>query len=278
MQWLTRLVLGLPARAQDIKELREAAPELFADNVDRLRIRRGRLYFPPTYLDSLELREAVQAWIRQSHEREPENREAEPCDLPFCPRKTRNVSSADTPHSVMEMMVVAGGLGKEFNPPAKSFFDLINATKKKRSNVRRVIMTDPYIYADIGQTGSTGGFSNLIKLLRHLNIGEQASFELQLTPRVGEDKKLDLQSRIAREFTGCTLSSHKATSVFHDRFIFVEYEDGDRRAWYGPSLNGLNSDSVVIFGDVTESGGPSQFLRQLRLLKAVDDYVRTGQG
>ena len=24
--------------------------------------------------------------------------------------------------------------------------------------------------------------------------------------------------------------------------------------------------------------GPSQFLRQLRLLKAVDDYVRTGQG
>ncbi len=261
MQWFTRLVLGLPPRAQDIRELREAAPELFSDNEARPFHRRKRLYFHPAFLDSLELREAVREWIKECHEQYPEPREGEPCDHPFCRRKARNLRTNDSPHDVMEMMVVGGG--KNFNPPAKSFFDLINATKKKKSRVRRLIMTDPYIYSDVGQAGNTGGFSNLVKLMQHLNIDEKSSFELQLTPRVSEEKKTDLQNKIKIEFPGCALSSHRSSSTFHDRFILIEYEDGERRAWYGPSLNGLDSDSIVIFGDVTEASALKQLSQRL---------------
>ena len=261
MQWFTRLVLGLPPRAQDIRELRELAPELFFDREVRGATRRSRVHFHPAFWDSHEFREAVRAWVQEFDEQAPESQEGEPCDHPFCPRKQRSLSANESPHAVMEMMVVAGGT--EFNPPAKSFFDLINATKKKYSIVRRVIMTDPFIYADIGQSGSRGGFTNLVKLLGHLNIEQTTSFELQLTPRVGQEKRDELQNMIKKEFPDCTLTSHKSTSTFHDRFIFVEYHDGERRAWYGPSLNGLNSDSIVIFGDVTEASALKQLSQRL---------------
>ena len=51
----------------------------------------------------------------------------------------------------------------------------------------------------------------------------------------------------------------------------------------GAFMRGLKTagQSMKMTGQLTAgdaAGGPSQFLRQLRLLKAVDDYVRTGQG
>ena len=46
-----------------------------------------------------------------------------------------------------------------------------------------------------------------------------------------------------------------------------------------PSPQGLlQLYSLYKQATVGDNTGPSQFLRQLRLLKAVDDYVRTGQG
>lgn len=80
------------------------------------------MYLHPAFWDSRELLEVVRAWIQESEELAPEIQEAEACDHPFCPRKERSLSNNESPHSVMEMMVIAGG--KEFNPPSKSFFDL----------------------------------------------------------------------------------------------------------------------------------------------------------
>lgn len=261
MQWLTRLLLGLPPREQDIRELQDTAPELFSSKMGMTPSRPGIIHLHRVFLDSLEFREAIQTWVREySGEKEPFNNQVEPCDHPFCRRKGNSDNKNESPHAVMEMMVVGGG--KHSNPPAKSFFNMLNSTKKKKSKIKLVIMTDPYIYSDIGQTGSEGGFDNLIQVLKHLNINDTDTFELQLTPK-GINKKDTLQKTITLTFPNCSLSTHRTASTFHDRFILVEYEDGDHRGWYGPSLNGLSSDSIIIFGDITDRNTLQQLSKML---------------
>ena len=212
-------------------------------------------------LDSREFTRAVREWAQEVEEFPEDDGKAEPCTSPFCPLKESNLNIADSSCSVMKMMVVGGG--DKSKPPAKSFFDLIDITKKKNAVVRRIIMTDPFIYADIGESGSAGGFKNLVLLLKHLNIDEAQKFGLELSPRANDKKKSSLQKMLKTNFSNCILSSHRNKSIFHDRFILAEYDDGECRAWYGPSLNGLNSDSVVIFGDVTQASALKQLSSKL---------------
>lgn len=39
---------------------------------------------------------------------------------------------------------------------------------------------------------------------------------------------------------------------FHDRFYLVRDKNGQMLGVFGPSLNGLSSDSIVIMGDINE--------------------------
>lgn len=257
MEWFTRMILDLPPRAKDVKELRESAPELFSNEKCKGITKHPRAFFHPLYWDAYELREAIRDWLQRFEEPVTDIPERDSCNHPYCLRKKGGFNV----NNDMQLMTVAGGKGH--NPPAKSFFNLIDATKIKKAIVQRVILTDPYIYSDIGQNGNGGGFDNLLKLLEHLNILSTSSFELKLTPQNDLQKIDRLEKRIQQKFTRCSVSNHSNTSTFHDRFIFVQYNSGEEKAWYGPSLNGLNSDSIIIFGDLTEADALMQLSQRL---------------
>ena len=257
MEWFNRMVLGLPPRAKDLKELKESAPELFS-NEDSFPV--TPIIYPfihHFYWNTHEFRELVKIWVQSYKENAEERSEEGYCDHLYCLRK-KVISDAE---GYMQMMTVAGGKGR--NPPAKSFFDLINKTKIKNTNVVRVILTDPFIYTDVGQTGEGGGFSNLLTLLENLNNSTQSTFELQLTPQNNVEKKDRFESSIKQKFPNCTVSNHNNSSTFHDRFIFVQYANGEHRAWYGPSLNGLGSNSIIIFGDLIDNNAVTQLSKML---------------
>ncbi|HFI5594346.1 TPA: hypothetical protein ACGQSU_002954 [Raoultella planticola] len=255
MEWFTRMILNLPPRAKDVKELRDSAPELFTDEEIKENISYHQRYIHPLYWDIYELREAVRVWLQDFEGQTPEG---DYCDHPCCIIRKMARDNAD---GYMHMMTVAGG--RDRNPPAKSFFDLINATKIKNATVLRVILTDPYIYFDIGQNGDGGGFNNLLKLLEHLNINSSTEFRLELTPQSDSETKDRFEREIQQKFPQCTVSNHNNSSSFHDRFIFVQYSNNQCKAWYGPSLNGLNSNSIIIFGDLTDSNAVRQLSQRL---------------
>lgn len=254
MAWFTRMILNLPPRAKDVKELRESAPELFTDEEIKETTKDHRRYIHPLYWDRYELREAVRVWLQDFEEKTPEE---DYCDYPCCIRK----KAGDNADGYMHAMTVAGGSDR--NPPAKSFFDLIDATKIKSATVLQVILTDPYIYSDIGQNGDGGGFDNLLKLLEHLNIDSSTKFELKLTPQNDLEKKESFKKKIKQKFSCCEVLDHDRSSTFHDRFIFVKYNNNQCKAWYGPSLNGLNSKSIIIFGDLTDNNAVKQLSQRL---------------
>ncbi|MCU6409295.1 hypothetical protein [Enterobacter quasiroggenkampii] len=257
MEWFTRMLLDLPPRNKDIKELMDSAPELFSnESVEGIKVyhRTFRRHF---YWESFELREDIRYWLRRHEVSETDLNQEMICDHPDCQRIKGRSGSND----YMQMMTVAGG--RDSNPPAKSFFDLINATKITNAEVQRVILTDPYIYSDIGQNGEGGGFNNLLKLLETLNIADSTEFNLQLTPQNDKEQISRFENSIKRKFPNCSVSNHNSRSTFHDRFILVQYVGGKSKGWYGPSLNGLNGDSIIIFGDLTDSNALAQLSQRL---------------
>ncbi|MRS19805.1 hypothetical protein GJV08_11625 [Enterobacteriaceae bacterium RIT692] len=257
MEWFNRMILGLPPRAKDVKELKDSAPELFSnDNSDPF-TPIDHFFGPHFYWTTHELRDSVKIWVQSYEDIAADRPEEGYCDHPHCLRK-KGISDVE---GYMQMMTVAGG--KDRNPPAKSFFDLINATKIKNTEVARVILTDPFIYSDIGQTGEGGGFSNLLILLENLTNSTASTFELQLTPQNNVEKKDKFENSIKQKFPNCTVSNHKNSSTFHDRFIFVQYANGFHKAWYGPSLNGLGSNSIIIFGDLTDNNAVTRLSQML---------------
>ncbi|HEM7507749.1 TPA: hypothetical protein U2J54_000723 [Providencia rettgeri] len=254
MEWLTRMALGLPPRAEDVKKLKEIAPELFSSEKYHSA---EKFLFPPYYYSSEELRELISIWLKKIEQSDVDTPPKDTCSYPHCIRKVDTSNGGDC----IEMMTIAGG--KAQNPPAKSFFNLIDSTKLKNSVVQRVILTDPYIYSDIGQHGEIGGFNNLLELLEHLNILSDTKFTLELTPQNDSDKITRFENSIKKKFSNCTVSNHRNDSKFHDRFILVQYTDETSIAWYGPSLNGLNSSSIVIFGDLTDNNALSKLTKLL---------------
>lgn len=194
MEWFTRMILDLPPRTKDIKELRESAPELFSNKKREDITEHSEVFFHPFYWNAQELKEAIHDWLQRFEARVTDTSEYGACDHPNCPRNREGCNA----NNHMQLMTVAGGKGH--NPPAKSFFDLIDKTKRKSAIVQQVILTDPYIYSDIGQNGEGGGFDNLLKLLEHLNILDTTPFELKLTPQSDLQKKDIFEKEIQKNF------------------------------------------------------------------------------
>lgn len=256
MEWFVRMMLNLPPRDKDIKELKEIAPELFSGEKKFIN-KNYKIPIYPFYIDDYELREIIKIWLQNSEKDITDISRNKLCDYPYCLKKKDNPDTDDC----MQMMTIAGG--KEQNLPAKSFFHLIDTTKIKGVEIKSVILTDPYIYTDIGQSGNSGGFTQLLKLLEHLNINCNDSFELQLTPQNDLNKRNNFASQIKKTYPNCIVLEHKKNSIFHDRFIFVQYIGEKKKAWYGPSLNGLNSNSIIIFGDITDNIALEKLSRML---------------
>jgi hypothetical protein len=252
MDWLIRFSLGLKARRADLKALHKALPELHEGNL-QIEHRHYFWLFEPDFGANEELLEALRQWSSEAEifEGYPPNNNVE-CPLKNCPlqNKTSEEVKNDEPF-ITQLMVATGGPNSK--PPRASFFNLISRTHPQNDPPREVILTDPYIYSDISEEGKEGGFLNLVKYLETLGLNSDDSFTLRMNPapkRGTLTAKRNLQRHLRNKFKNILFKDYSSQLKFHDRFYVVRHRSGLIKGVFGPSMNGLNSDSIVLMGDI----------------------------
>lgn len=275
MKWWYRFWFGLPARDEDIEELKEILPELWDSNwqVDATRLRR---LFPdpdlwlwaesPSYIlkqlrkwssDALTLDEPL------SHKSTiKRDSSVESCPLPECPLgKYKKPDQEVQPHpEELEVfhdrfrLMCAGG-GPNRNVPKAEFFDLVRKVHQGTKQIREVILTDRYIYKDVGEDGRGGGFNNLLGYLETLRLVKDSQFIMKLNPSPKNTTERDKQlfrRVIAEAFPNITFQNFSPKYVFHDRFYLVRDDTGQIKGVFGPSVNGLASNTIALMGELEQ--------------------------
>lgn len=150
-------------------------------------------------------------------------------------------------------MMAAGGPNAK--PPRDSFLNLVKRTHPENDPPQEVILTDPYIYSDISEDGQEGGFSNLVAYLEVLGISDDDTFTLLMTPspkRGTVTARKNLHRYLKKKFKNIKLKNYSPQLKFHDRFYVVRHRSGKIKGVFGPSINGLTSDAIVLMGDINE--------------------------
>jgi hypothetical protein len=270
MDWLLRFTLGLPAREQDIAAVKKTLPEL-ADSENGFSD--GEIYWPlyPRFRTSKEFIDELRNWIKCAEETDSDWVDATACPESNCPMRHIQHSSKlnnDEP-VILEMLVMGGGpsqkTSKSQQTPKARFFDLVRKAHKNTKLVREVILTDPYIYSDVSEDGIEGGSNNLIEYLQTLGLSQEDHFSLITNPspkRGNKQAKTNLQKMIKNHYSNISFRDFSPSLKFHDRFYLVRYKSGDLKGVFGPSLNGLNSDAIVVMGDIDDI----KLLKQLQQL------------
>lgn len=257
MDWLVRFSLGLPARSEDVKAVSELLPELARGEVDI----NHRLIFWPSYRPFISTEEFIallKEWIHEVEEYERVAYGHESRWIDECPLRTRGMDGAavgaPSEPQVFRLLVAAGGPNAKAS--RESFFDLVRRTHPEADPPREVILTDPYVYTDVSEDGLVGGFKNLLLYLQTLGLTAEDKFTLTTTPspkRGGVTAKRNLQRLLRKEFPQIDFKDFSPRLNFHDRFYVVRHRSGGLRGVFGPSLNGLSSDAIVIMGDIDGS-------------------------
>jgi hypothetical protein len=254
MDWFIRFTLGLKARPEDTKALWEVLPEL---RNRELRLER-RSYFwllDPDFHTNEELLEALRLWASEveppDDDRSQDHRN---CPSINCPLRNNQAREANDGEPFTARLMVAAG-GADAKPPKQSFLDLVQRTHPQSDPPREVILTDPYIYSDVSEDGKEGGFSNLVAYLESLGLSADDSFTLRMTPspkRGTVTAKKNLHRYLKARFKKIQFKDYSPQLKFHDRFYVVRHRSGAIKGVFGPSINGLTSDAIVLMGDIDE--------------------------
>lgn len=252
MVWLHRFLLGLKPRAEDILEIRNNFPELLAEPETIKNLTPNIIGLFLIDFHKNDLVNKFKEWLN-NQEKIPSDKQIAPefCPVINCPMKNGEVLPEDKDEvQILSLMSVAGEKGHE---PKKAFLDLVKKVHKnsKGSDIKQVIITDPYIFNDISQDGKTGGLSNLVEYLNTLEIYENHEFELKVN-NMGKIPTT-FTKQMKAHFKKIKILNHKANESFHDRFYLVKDTKGNFKGIFGPSINAINSYSVVIFCELEEN-------------------------
>lgn len=252
MDWFIRFTLGLPARPEDATALRRVLPELKNQDL-QLEHRRYFWVFEPDFHTNQELLEALRRWISEVEPTDEVGRQDyRECPSDNCPLRSNQSRAAKDRGPLFAEFIVAAG-GPNAKPPKQSFLDLVRRTHPENDPPRVVILTDPYIYSDVSEDGREGGFSNLVEYLKTLGLSSDDSFTLRLTPspkRGTATAKKNLHRHLKTKFNNIKLEGYSSQLKFHDRFYVVIHRSGTIKGLFGPSINGLTSDAIVLMGDI----------------------------
>lgn len=144
-------------------------------------------------------------------------------------------------------------LGGGDKPPLARFMDLVAKVHKNcRGKIKEVIVTDPYVLSDVGETGSTSGYNNLCLYLKTLGIMPDDKFKLTITPspKMGGNSLPIFERKIKSNYPNLSLCRFSPTLTFHDRIYLVRRNKSQIKGVFGPSLNGLNASDFVLMGEV----------------------------
>ncbi len=246
MIWLYRFIWGLPARETDKQEILANFPELL-ENPDRLNDDIFLEYF--VLQRHFKTSEEFKKWIAELRSEKTQGN----CLLSDCPvKRASGIQSLEDEQSILQLMRVGGYTKK----PKQSFFDLVK-TIHGQAEIKKVILTDPYILIDTSEDGETGGLENLIEYLQTLGLTRTNSFILEISPSpkmYSETRYEIFEKYLKTEFPNISINRYKPKFIFHDRFYLVEDSSGNLKGVFGPSLNGLSSKAIVLYGELEVKG------------------------
>jgi hypothetical protein len=246
MIWLYRFIWGLPAREADKQEILENFPEL----LENPEIINDAIFFGHLVLFRHDkMHDEFKKWISEyKHENIQGN-----CPLLDCPAKGTVMSQFFEEEQTILQLMRVGGYTK---PPKSSFFDLVRKVHGQ-PNIKKVILTDPYILIDISEDVTYGGLENLKEYLETLGLNSNSSFELKISPSpkmYTESRYNNFKKYLLSKFPNVTIGRYQPKYEFHDRFYLVEDSSGNLNGVFGPSLNGLSSKAIVLYGELEIKG------------------------
>ncbi len=248
MTWWLRFCLGLPARREDLEEILRSLPELFDASFD---IDEHFLlaWWPSPMVRKLTA-EDLRRWVRAADvPSEPAGVSPEDCPAEECP--LRKGPRSAQPHSdvaLLRLMVACGA----HKPPKDEFLDLVRRVHRDKL-IREVILTDRYIYSDLSERGQPGGYAALIDYLCALRLAGDSTFDLKLNPsprKATSTARSVFERKVKAHFPNARLSTFPAGRRFHDRFYLTRDQSGRLAGIFGPSLNGLGTNAIVLIGEL----------------------------
>jgi hypothetical protein len=274
VNWLLRFSIGLTARPVDVTEMQRGVPELLDPKWPRQDhgVAWPHLLLPVVVLrqsgrvldEPMELVNAIRAWAAKTPQVEVfdpllHTVELGPCEHPDCPRrpntKVRLPDDVDAPETrsaempLLQLMVVGGGPGQK--PLRDRFLDLVRRVHAKAGEVKKVVVTDPYLLAEASDSGTHGGgFDNFCHYLRALQLAPDATLFIPPGLKSPTQNRALWIERIEKVFPGLRVNSFRSNLSFHDRFYIAEHAAGEVRGVFGPSMNGLSGTDIAIFGEL----------------------------
>ncbi|MGO9833385.1 MAG: hypothetical protein ACLP1X_04150 [Polyangiaceae bacterium] len=150
-------------------------------------------------------------------------------------------------------MRVGGGPGRK--PLLDEFLDIVGQVHRDAGGPGTIILTDPYILRDRGESGVGGGFDNLCKYLAKLGLSATSEFRFVMPPSPkGAGAKTKWEEIFSTQFKKARIDYFDSTLVFHDRFYVVKHKGGALKGVYGPSLNGLGATDIALMGELEVKG------------------------
>lgn len=253
MDWFIRFTLGLPARPEDAAALMKVLPELKRPD---FRLQHRHYFWPimPEFDTNESLVKALRRWIADVEVVDDlKSFDDHKCPSNNCPLRNEQINTNKDDELFLTAFMVAAG-GPEAKTPINAFLDLVRKTHSEKDPPKDIILTDPYIYTNVGEDGHEGGFSNLVAYLKALGISTHDSFSLLMTPepkKGGSKTVMDaLHAKLKEQFNNMVIKCHSKKLKFHDRFYVVRHQSGTIKGVFGPSINGLTSNSIVLMGNI----------------------------
>jgi hypothetical protein len=261
-----------------MEEIERHFPEVFYETERPSRYRHSE------YVDKFYLWDRIREWLVRAYPEEVgryrsrarEGRREIPhpldCTHPECPLKHDHRADSDrvSPHSPtapaansdeisidhIDLMAAGGGA----KPPLGAFLDMTQKVHSGKGVVKRLVVTDGYLFLSNSEHGTPGGIDNFIKYLGVLELPKGGNLEILVPPDArGKGKEAEtIWSRTISEYgrgreVTVSIKYFKAGCHFHDRFYISQHENGEISGVFGPSLNGLHDKDFVLFGELEDN-------------------------
>jgi hypothetical protein len=260
LDWYWRFHFGLPPRPEDREDLTRIAPELFIEGRSCPSASRWQE-------DTDGFRAAVRQWLKTEDAPPFVSVRVGSCPSPDCPIKLGGGS--DTPlagsseletsnadgNLLLRFMTVASG----WNSKASVFFEAARKIRGGKGSVKELLLTDPYLFEDQGEDGTSGGIRRFLEYMDVLNVPRGAHLRVLIPPYAKGKKaeksriwKAQVETHAFSKNITVTFSYFRTRSNarFHDRFYLAKHQSGLISGLFGPSMNGLSDSSFALIGEV----------------------------
>lgn len=259
-----RFLLNLNCREEDYKTIKKSIPEVLNNEYSSPN-HIGYGYFPVSLNDFVE-------WVNRYKNLESEDesfsaKEKGPlleefnCHVDMCPYKAKSSNRTAESHMPedsskmkgpiqLDLMTVGGGNKRNH---LNEFINLIQTSVKvthTADNIQSLIFTDPYLAKSTSEDGqSHNGFDNLKRVIAEgFGIDESTCFKLYVSQSLNHVRE-NFESHLKKTFSGIDVRLYTGSQI-HDRFYMAQNKGNTLKGVFGPSVNGLNANSVFLMGEL----------------------------